>query len=209
MTNHEPGKSTDAAIWDRRFAEHPWPSDPDARLVELVSPLPAGRALDLGCGTGRNALWLARNGWDVTGVDASAVGLAQAASGAKSIGVTLSLVEADLSTYQPASFSFDLVVVANMHFATHLRQGLYERAVSAVAPGGHLFIVGHHVDSFGRSGPPERDRLFSVELVTEFARGLEIGLVEREERWVNGEPEPLIDVVLWARRAITNDSGRS
>lgn len=201
MTSANHGTSPEAAVWDRRYAEHPWPTDPDLRLVQLVSNLTPGRAIDLGCGTGRNALWLARMGWSVTGVDGSSVGLSKAAAAAESIPLELELVEADLGAYEPAAQSYDLVVVANMHFAPELRAAFYARAAAAVAPGGHLFVVGHHVESLGRSGPPDVARLFTEEVVATFGEGLDTEFVEREERWVNGESEPLVDVVLWARRS--------
>ncbi|HEY5120563.1 MAG TPA: class I SAM-dependent methyltransferase, partial [Acidimicrobiales bacterium] len=75
--------------WDRRYQEHGWSQVPDENLVELVTPLRAGRALDLGCGTGRNTLWLARRGWSVTGVDASRVGLDMATEQATREGLNL------------------------------------------------------------------------------------------------------------------------
>lgn len=209
MTTNSPDVDSPGTTWDRRYAEHPWPTDPDGRLVELVSDLAPGRALDLGCGTGRNALWLARMGWSVTGVDASSVGLSKAKEAAGSINVELTLIEVDLANYEPAVKHFDLVVVANMHFAANERAAFYSRAVSAVAPGGHLFVVGHHVESLGRTGPPDAARLFTEELVTSFAEGLVIDFVERENRWVNAEPKPLVDVVLWAHRAVSDAAEES
>lgn len=67
-------------MWDRRFAEQPCPTDPDPFLVGLAGALPTGRGLDFGAGPGRNSLWLAAKGWDMTLVDASKVGLEQAAA---------------------------------------------------------------------------------------------------------------------------------
>ena len=145
----------------------------------------------------------------MTGVDASSVGLSQAGALAKSIDVDVTLVQADLSSYEPPVSSFDLVVVANMHFAVDQRAAFYARAASAVAPAGHLFVVGHHVASLGRSGPPDAARLFTEELVASFAEGLDIEVVEREQRWVDGDPDPLVDVVLWARRAPRVSNGAS
>lgn len=123
-------------MWDRRYKEHGWSAVPDENLVELVAGLPPRRALDLGCGTGRNALWLARTGWRVTGVDASQVGLDMATEQANREGVTLHTVRADLLDYVPDAQSFDLVVVANIHLAPSQRDTFFERAAAAVAPGG-------------------------------------------------------------------------
>lgn len=194
--------TTDHAHWDRRYAETPWPSEPDASLVARVGALLPGCALDLGCGTGRNDLWLARQGWAVTGVDGSAVGLALAEASARDAGLVLDLVEADLTQYRPTPRSFDLVVVANIHLAPEVRADFFARASAAVAPGGHLFVIGHHLDSLGRSGPPDAERLFTLELAEGFAPGLVIDSLERE--WSGGEEriDSISDVVLFAHRVV-------
>ncbi|EQD66949.1 type 11 methyltransferase, partial [mine drainage metagenome] len=85
--------------WDQRFAERPWISHPDPLLTDVAGELAPGRAIDLGCGPGRNAIWLAERGFQVTGVDASAVGLRQARERAAAAGVHLDLVLADLRSY--------------------------------------------------------------------------------------------------------------
>lgn len=201
MNSERQDSFAEGAMWNRRYAEHPWPTEPDAGLVERAEPLVPGRALDLGCGTGRNSLWLARHGWRVTGVDASSVGLSMALQSAHDSGVDLEVVEADLLQYRPASEGFDLVVVANIHLAPEHRAAFFLRASAAVAPGGHLFVTGHHLDSLGRTGPPDPPRLFTLEMVADFAPGLEIDALTREQRWTEASPEPLTDVVLWAHRA--------
>ncbi|HUV57786.1 MAG TPA: class I SAM-dependent methyltransferase [Acidimicrobiales bacterium] len=202
MNSEHPDTMTEGAMWNRRYAEHPWPTEPDAGLVERVGPLAPGRALDLGCGTGRNSVWLARHGWRVTGVDASSVGLAIALQSARDAGVELDVVEADLLQYRPAPEGFDLVVVANIHLAPEPRAAFYARASAAVAPGGHLFVTGHHLDSLGRTGPPDPQRLFTLEMVADFAPGLVVDSLTREQRWTEASPDPLTDVVLWAHRAL-------
>lgn len=190
--------SQTASMWNERYAAHPWSSEPDANLVELVEPLAPGRALDLGCGTGRNAVWLARQGWRVTGVDASSVGLAQAQSRAQEGATSLTLVEADLLTYQPPALSFDLVVVANIHVAPEQRADFFARAASALAPGGRLFVIGHHLDSLGRAGPPDPERLYTIERLEGLVPTLRIERLERRE-YPGGPGEvALADVVLWA-----------
>ncbi len=208
MNSERQDSFAEGAMWNRRYAEHPWPTEPDGSLVARVEPLAPGRALDLGCGTGRNSLWLARHGWRVTGVDASSVGLSMALQSARESGVDLEVVEADLLQYRPAPESFDLVVVANIHLAPEYRAAFFSRASAAVAPGGHLFVTGHHLDSLGRTGPPDPQRLFTLELAADFAPGLVIDSLAREQRWTEASPEPLTDVVLWAHRApLTVGSG--
>jgi SAM-dependent methyltransferase len=187
-------------MWDRRYREHGWSQVPDENLVELVAPLRARRALDLGCGTGRNALWLARTGWSVTGVDASRVGLDTAKERAAREGLTLHTVLADLLDYVPEPASFDLVVVANIHLAPPQRDTLFERAASAVAPGGHLFIVGHHVDALGKSGPPVRERLFDESLFRDRFDGFTLEHLDRRDTRSDAGDTEDVSLLVWARR---------
>jgi SAM-dependent methyltransferase len=198
---HHSGSSSGGpgAVWDERFAANEWPSHPDDTLVELVSGLAPGRAVDLGCGPGRNSIWLASQGWQVTGVDASAVGLEQAAQRGRELGVTLELLQADLTAYTPPAAAFDLVVLANMHFSPGEREELFSRFASAVAPGGHFYVVGHHLDSLGRAGPPDPARLYSEDLLQGLFAGFDVE-VTRRERAAGYGGTPLVDAVAWATR---------
>lgn len=207
-TSAPPSPATVGAAWDQRYAEHQWPTEPDAALVEMATDLPPGRALDLGCGPGRNAIWLAGRGWTVTGVDASPVGLAQAHDRASAAGVALHLITADLLTYHPPEAAFDLVVVANMHFDPSERQRIFTGAANAVAPGGHLLVIGHHLDSLGRAGPPFPERLFTEALLAQLVPTLVIERLQRTERvTVDGEP-PIFDAVLWATAPVAGHDTR-
>jgi DNA-binding MarR family transcriptional regulator/SAM-dependent methyltransferase len=205
--HHDHGAdSSPGAAWDERYRGMDWPTDPDALLVELASPLQPGRAIDLGCGPGRNAVWLARLGWRVTGVDASAVGLSQAKERAAREGLALDLVQADLLSYTPPQAAFDLVVVANVHFAPEERGLFFSRAVSAVAPGGHVFVAGHHLDSFGKVGPPFPERLYTEELLTALLAPLAVD-VRRHERQLE-DNSLIVDAVAWASAPSTTGGGR-
>ncbi len=150
-----------AAEWDRRFAEQTWSNDPDPLLVEMVGGLPAGEAIDLGCGPGRNAIWLAQQGFRVTGVDSSRVGLRQARERARAAGLDLNLLAADLTKLQLPAGSFDLVVVANIHPGPDGLAALLERAARGLRADGHLFVVGHHLDALGHDGPPRAELLYT------------------------------------------------
>ena len=155
--------STGGEAWDRRFSEHEWSHEPDPWLMELTAGLEPGTALDLGCGPGRNAIWLARQGFQVTAVDNSTVGLQQARERARHVGVTLQLVDADLMEYRPEVAYFDLVVVANIHPGPELLPTVLARAAQGLRPGGHLFVVGHHLDALGHDGPPREELLYTEE----------------------------------------------
>ncbi|MCU4185127.1 methyltransferase domain-containing protein [Acidiferrimicrobium sp. IK] len=150
-------------IWDHRFSEKGWPTDPDPYLVELAEGQPVGRGLDLGAGPGRNSLWLAQKGWDMTLLDASRVGLDQARDAAGALGLTITTVCADLFDWRPEEASFNLVIVANIHPDQDALVAVLAGAALALRPGGHLYVVGHHVTSLGRQGPPDPDRLLTPE----------------------------------------------
>ena len=89
--------------WDRRYAEPHlvWSAEPNRFLVEELAGLPPGPALDLACGEGRNAIWLARRGWEVAGVDFSGVAIDKAGRMAAEAGVEARFVRADLAGYVP------------------------------------------------------------------------------------------------------------
>lgn len=193
----DPSQASPGARWDLRYAEAPWPSDPDEALVELTGSLPPGRALDLGCGPGRNAVFLARRGWTVTGVDASAVGLAQAAARAAAAGVDLDLVQADVLDEELGRQRFDLVVIANLHFPPGQRERFFERVVAALAPGGHCYLAGRHLDSAGGHGPSAPERRYTEALVTELLVPLSVA-TRRLERPAEGGGPPVVKLVAWA-----------
>ncbi|MCL4422413.1 MAG: class I SAM-dependent methyltransferase [Actinobacteria bacterium] len=187
--------------WDERYTNHSWPSEPDPWLVELASGLVPGKALDLGAGPGRNAIWLAQQGWEVTAVDGSQVALDQAAARARAAGVELELVRADLLEFQPISATYELVVVANIHMRSPNREKLFATAARALKPGGHLFVVGHHLEDFGRHGPPDPDMLYTPQrLAAALPKELVQERVERVERsigdGVGGHPD--VAVLAWA-----------
>ena len=195
--------STGGEAWDRRFSEHEWSQDPDPFLIELVQGLPPGGALDLGCGPGRNAIWLARQGFQVTGVDSSSVGLQQAQARAGQAGVTLCLVAADLMEYQAEDASFDLVVVANIHPGPELLPEILAKAARALRRDGHLFVVGHHLDALGHDGPPQEELLYTEErLLTAVPPSLTIERLETVPRGGPDRSEHWHDksVILWALR---------
>ncbi|MDP2288132.1 MAG: class I SAM-dependent methyltransferase [Actinomycetota bacterium] len=195
-----PSTATDvSAMWDERYATQAWPTSPDPLLVRLVNGLEPGTALDLGCGTGRNAVWLAQRGWDVTGVDSSTVGLAQANERAKQTGCALTTVQADLTTYTTAN-AYQLVVLANMHLPPADRAHLFSTAAHAVSPGGHLYVVGHHVESLGLAGPPDPERLFTEALLASSFPDLTTEQLGRTQHGDTSEHTTAGDVYLWAVR---------
>lgn len=124
-------------------------SAPNPYLVRELGGHAPATALDAGCGTGTEAIWLAQQGWRVMGVDISAAALALAAERASTASVPhpINWVEADLTIWQPEE-QFDLVTTHYAH-ATMPQLAFYERIAGWVAPGGTLLIVGHLPDPEG------------------------------------------------------------
>jgi SAM-dependent methyltransferase len=127
------------------FAARTWPS---ALLAEWSDRLRPGRALDLACGAGRNALFLARHGWQVDAIDISAVALERAAETARAEGLAVTWIEADLERTRPTG-RYDLVVLFR-----YLDPDLIEALPGLLAPGGWL-IVEQHVESDGHQNGPD------------------------------------------------------
>jgi len=186
----------DASSWDQRYAgsEFVWTTEPNRFLPPAVADLPVGSALDLACGEGRNAVWLATQGWRATGVDFSSVGLDKARQLADANGVAerTRWVCADATSWEPDA-TFDLVVVFYLHLPAGLRSAAMGVAVSALAPGGTLLVVGHDSTNLtdGVGGPPDPAVLYGPDDVTAdllAADGaLEVVRAERVQRPVGVE----------------------
>ncbi len=176
----------DAHDWDDRYrgATHLWTERPNQLLVEEISGLKPGRALDLGAGEGRNAVWLAEQGWQVTAVDFSGVALERGAAAAKRSGVHVEWVPADLTEYTPAAAVFDLVVILYLHLQPAARRGVLERAAMALRPGGRLLIVGHDLENLagGHGGPQEPSVLYTPDLIAAELPGLTLARNETVKR---------------------------
>jgi SAM-dependent methyltransferase len=165
--------------WDRRWHERSFHCHDDSvELLEAeLASLPPGRALDLGCGTGRAAIWLARRGWRATGVDFSETALELA----RASGDDVDWVLADLREYEPERGGFDLVLVLYIHLPAAERRSLLERAVAALAPGGTLLVVGHDLTNLGTGaqGPSDPDVLYTPDTIAGELPGLDVRKAER------------------------------
>jgi SAM-dependent methyltransferase len=134
----------DANAWNDRYetSELIWSAEPNRFVVEVLADEPPGSGLDLACGEGRNAIWLAEQGWTMIGTDFSAAGLAKAASLARARAVEVTWVEADAVTWVPPA-GLDLVLVAYLHLPASERAAVLAHAVGACRPEGLVVAVGH------------------------------------------------------------------
>jgi len=199
-------------FWDEKYAasERVWSGRPNQRLVELVAELPPGAALDVGCGEGADAVWLAEHGWRVTGADVSAVALERAGRHAEEAGVAdrTSWVHADLVAGVGLPGDQDLVTSMYMHVPEAHFDRIYGAIAAAVRPGGTLLVTGHHPEeaSTDLRNPHLNHLLFPPERVTRLlGDGWRVEVAEARTREVHGHDHGhgsavATDTVVLARR---------
>ena len=191
--------------WDERYrgTELVWSARPNRFLVAETESLAPGRVLDLACGEGRNAVWLAEQGWQATGVDFSGVAIEKARSLAQERSVEVEWIAADLLEYEPPPGAFDLVILFYLQLPGDELARVLARAAAALAPGGTLLLVGHDASNLehGYGGPKDPAVLYAAADVTPHLDGLEIERAETVVRTVetdDGTREAL-DVLVRAR----------
>ncbi len=197
--------------WEQRYAERDrvWSGRANAIFSEIVSPLTPGTVLDLGCGEGGDAMWLAERGWQVTAVDISETALKRAAedADARGVGDRIEFRAYDLSDGFPEG-AFDLVSAQFLHSTVPLdRTRILRRAAEAIRAGGVLLIVDHggappwasklhHDHEF----PSADEVVASLDLPDAEWERVRVGSVEREATGPDGETALLTDNVIVLRR---------
>ena len=171
----------DASAWDERYAasELVWSREPNQFVAAELADLPAGTAVDLAAGEGRNAIWLASRGWSVTAVDFSQVALDK---GARLAGdLDLEWVCADATTWQPPQ-PVDLVVIAYLQVPAEDRRRAVRSAASMLRPGGTLLLVAHDSTNLteGTGGPQDPAVLMTAEDVLADLEGIDVDVVRAE-----------------------------
>jgi ubiquinone/menaquinone biosynthesis C-methylase UbiE len=197
----------DARDWDRRWLDKRLHTHGEASPVVLAAleDLEPGRALDLGCGSGRHAVWLAERGWQVTAVDFSPEALRQAGERAAEVGVAVDWIEADLATYNPPGAAFDLVLLAYLHVPVDERRAILAKAEAAVAERGTLLLVGHDLTNIatGAPGPTSPTVLYTPTDIVPELPALEVERAEQVRRRTqldDGSPVEAVDALVLARR---------
>ena len=189
----------DARAWDERYAgtDLVWSSGPNHFVETEVAGLPPGRAVDLAAGEGRNAIWLAEQGWEVTAVDFSVVGLDKGrrllAAHERARDLRVVWVHHDVLTWDPDPVGHDLALLAYLQLPAEERRAAVRVAFSALTPGGHLVVVAHDSTNLteGTGGPQDPSVLYTAEEVLGDLDGerFEVVRAERVHRVVPA-PEP-------------------
>lgn len=194
-------------FWDERYgAEQVWSGNPNPHLVTYASQLPAGTALDFGSGEGADAIWLAQQGWQVTGIDISPVALEGAAARAERLGLEVNWQQADAFAWS-AGETYDLVSAQFMHLPRPSTGPFHQQLAASVAPGGTLLIVGHHPDDVGHApeGTTFGEIRFTADQVAALLDPAEwdtIDALRPERDWIDrdGHAAVAVDAVLRAVR---------
>jgi SAM-dependent methyltransferase len=177
--------------WNARYAEGEflWKVDPNQFVVAETAGLHPGRALDLAAGEGRNAVWLAEQGWCVTAVDFSDVGIAKGRRLAEARAVEVGWVEVDLMEYQPLPDAYDLVLVCYLQVPEAQRRHIVARAREAVARGGTFLWIAHDLSNLehGVGGPKDPAVLSGPEDIVSDLPDFEVRKAQVVERRVRQE----------------------
>lgn len=193
--------------WEERYAgeEKVWSGNPNPQLVAEVAGLTPGTALDVGCGEGGDVIWLAQQGWTVTGADFSANGLARAQRHAESAGVAerTSWWQVDARTFEAGGREFDLVTCHFLHTPDGSMVEVAGRLATAVAPGGHLLVVGHAPSEVFAHHNHHHAMFLAEDLLPGLPDGFEALVVEQRPRSVvrDGVQVDIDDSTLLARRS--------
>jgi len=207
-------------FWEERYASRPqvWSGRANRALVDLVSRFAPRTALDLGCGEGGDAVWLAQQGWRVTAVDISATAVERGRAAAADLGVPadrITWIAQDLAEWSPDG-TFDLVSAFFLQSPVELpRAEILRRAAAAVAPGGYLLLVTHAAPPPWATGLDRHHHDFHTPAEELEALGLhptqwEALVAETRLRAAtgpDGQPAELEDAIVLARRHSSPDSG--
>lgn len=163
--------------WDQRYQrdDYVYGTQPNTFLASEWGQLPRGRVLCVGEGEGRNAVYLARQGFAVTAVDASAVGLQKARRLADAHDVSIDTVVADLADYPVGMAEWDAVVSIFCHLPPTLRRDLHRRVVAGLRPGGVLLLEAYTPRQleYGTGGPPSAEMMMTLDGLRSELAGLE------------------------------------
>ncbi len=163
----------DEGFWNERYRSSPqvWSGNPNPQLVAEVAGRSPGRVLDVGCGEGADAIWLAQHGWTVVATDISSVAVERGEQHARdtdpAAAARIEWRQADLLALPPEAGSFDLVSAQFMQLPPEPRARLFASLAASVRAGGTLLVVGHHPSDLGTgvARPPMPELFYSSDEV--------------------------------------------
>lgn len=186
--------------WNERYAAKDlvWGSDPNRFVAQALGSAEPGRALDLACGEGRNSIWLAERGWQVTGVDFSQVAVERGRERALARSVEVDWRVADVTRFRDDARARTLVVIAYLQVPRDDLRAALAGAAAALAKGGRLFMIGHALRNLdaGYGGPSSPDVLWDPEALRQDveAAGLRVERCEEVERPVDTDDGPRVAI---------------
>jgi SAM-dependent methyltransferase len=173
---NQPGRDASPGPWDERYSaeEYAYGTAPNGFLAESAHRIPGGRVLCLAEGEGRNAVYLAGQGYDVTVVDWSAVGLEKATRLARDNGVTIDCVCSNLADFHIEPAHWNGIVTIFGHLPREIRARLYGEVVAGLAPGGVFVLEAYTPDQVGRGtgGPPVPELMMDLVSLEKELEGL-------------------------------------
>jgi SAM-dependent methyltransferase len=177
------------STWDERYAQDGWAfgTDPNDFLKQEAHRIPPGRVLCLGEGEGRNAVFLAEEGFEVVGVDRSQVGMDKAQGLAQERDVFIETVVCPIEDFELAEEEWQGIVSIFFHLPPQLREKIHRSVVLGLAPGGVLVLEAFTPQQleFDTGGPPSLDRLVTLEMLEEELEGLDFVVAQETVREVH------------------------
>lgn len=173
-------------MWNVRFGteEYVFGLEPNDFLREQAMKLPRGKVLSLGEGEGRNAVWMATQGFEVWSVDLSSAGVAKTLKLAKSLGVTVHASLGDLDDFVIEPASWDVIISIFVHTSSQVRRRIHQQVVKGLRHGGVFLLEAYAPKqlAFGTGGPKDSSRFPTIELLTDELSGLQFDLLHEITR---------------------------
>jgi len=179
-------------FWDERFASkaHFYGTEPNAFYAEQLATLPVGKALFVAEGQGRNALYAASKGWQVTATDLSSVAAEQTLEQAKALGLSIEYQVVNSAELNFPDATFDLIVFVFAHLPPALRRIVHQNAAQWLKPSGHIILEAFRPEqlAYTSGGPKEEDWLLTLDIIRQDFPTLTVQLLEAQNTFLNEGP---------------------